>query len=71
MKSKVPVVKAKAGPRIMTFMCDDKLFDNLPVKQEVKAMVGGIYIMSFKGPKDPASAEKKKGFLDKIKSRFS
>ena len=24
-RSKVPIVKAKVGPRIMTFMCDEKV----------------------------------------------
>ena len=39
-RSKVPIVKAKVGPRIMTFMCDEKVFDMIPVKQEIRAMVG-------------------------------
>ena len=41
---KVPVVKAKVGPRVMTLMCEDKIFPNIPVKKEVKAVVSGIYI---------------------------
>ena len=49
-RSKVPIVKAKVGPRIMTFMCDEKVFDMIPVKQEIRAMVGGIYILSVKRP---------------------
>ena len=35
--SKMPIVKAKIGPRIMTLMADPKVFDQLPVKAEVKA----------------------------------
>ena len=42
--SKMPIVKAKIGPRIMTLMADPKVFDQLPVKAEVKAEVSGIYI---------------------------
>ena len=34
--SKMPIVKAKIGPRIMTLMADPKVFDQLPVKAESK-----------------------------------
>lgn len=47
-RSKVPVVKCKVGPQIMTLMCDDKIFDLIPVKKEVKAVVSGIYVMDVK-----------------------
>ena len=48
-RSKLPVVKAKVGPQIMSLVCDEKIFDSVPVKKEVKAMVSGIYIVSVKG----------------------
>ncbi len=71
-RSKVPIVKAKVGPRIMTFMCDEKIFDMVPVKQEIKAMVGGIYILSVKSLRGPALvAPPKKSFWQKVKGRFS
>ena len=47
--SKVPVVKAKIGPKITSLMCDEKVFDLIPVKKEVKALMNGIYIMDVKG----------------------
>ena len=47
--SKLPVVKAKIGPQIMTLVCDEKIFDMVPVKKEVKATVSGIYITEVKG----------------------
>ncbi|MBR6382502.1 MAG: hypothetical protein IKS56_00775, partial [Lachnospiraceae bacterium] len=31
---KVPVVKAKVGPQIVTLIADDKIFDSIPVKKE-------------------------------------
>lgn len=31
-RSKVPVVKAKVGPRVMTLMCDAQIFPLIPVK---------------------------------------
>ena len=47
--SKLPVVKAKVGPQIMTLICDEKIFDTVPVKKEVKAVVSGIYVIGVKG----------------------
>lgn len=32
-RSKVPVVKAKIGPKIMTLMCDASVFPILPIKK--------------------------------------
>ncbi|MGN0368276.1 MAG: hypothetical protein ACI4EK_05780 [Wujia sp.] len=66
-KAKLPIVKVKVGPQIMNMICDDAIFDELPTKGEVKAMVSGIYIISVKSVrgKKPAVAEetgkKKKG----------
>jgi uncharacterized membrane protein YdfJ with MMPL/SSD domain len=47
--TKLPIVKAKVGPQIMTLICDEKIFDSVPVKKEVKAQVSGIYIVGVKG----------------------
>ena len=41
-RSKVAVVKAKVGPKVMTLMCDADVFPLIPVKKEVKATVSGI-----------------------------
>lgn len=46
--SKVPVVKAKIGPKITTLMCEQKVFEVIPVKKEVKVVMNGIYIMDIK-----------------------
>ena len=48
-RSKLPIVKAKVGPQIMTLVADEKMFDDIPVKREVKAVVSGIYITSVRG----------------------
>lgn len=63
--SKLPVVKAKVGPQIMTLICEEKIFDSVPVKKEVKAVVSGIYITDVKGihGKIAPAAPKKKGFF--------
>lgn len=67
--SKVPIVKAKVGPRIMSLMCNNKIFEVLPVKKEVKAVVSGIYIMDIKGSRNnlETPAPKKKGLLARFK----
>ena len=48
-RSKVPIVKAKVGPQFYNLIADDKIFDLIPVKKQVKAMVSGIYIVEVKG----------------------
>lgn len=67
-RSKVPVVKAKVGPKIVTLMCDAKIYDLIPVKKEVKATVSGIYITAVRGLRGPLEApKKKKKFLDRFR----
>lgn len=67
-KSKVYVVKAKVGPRIMSLMCDQDVYDVIPVKKEVKATVSGIYITKVKGLRGPLDTpQKKKGFMAKLR----
>lgn len=77
-KAKLPIVKAKVGPQIMNFICDDAIFDDVQVKTEVKAMISGIYIISVKnvrGKKNQAAAEeengkkKKKSFRTKMAAK--
>ena len=40
--SKLPVVKAKVGPRVLTLMADPTVYEIIPVKKEVKVAVSGI-----------------------------
>lgn len=63
-RSKLPIIKAKVGPQILSLVCDQKIFDSVPVKKEVKATVSGIYVLDVKGlhGKAPVKEEKKKGF---------
>ncbi|MCR5824337.1 MAG: hypothetical protein K6G60_07910 [Lachnospiraceae bacterium] len=65
--SKVPVVKAKVGPQVHSLMCDAKIFDNVPVKKEVKAVVNGMYIIKVMGLRGPLEApQEKKGFFKRL-----
>lgn len=62
--SKLPIVKAKVGPQILSLVSDEKIFDSIPIKKEVKAVVSGIYILDVKGlhGKQAAAPAKKKGW---------
>ena len=71
--TKLPIVKAKVGPQVMSLVCDDKIFDNVPVKKEVKATVSGIYITSVKGIHGPITQSgggKKKGKFKQFVERM-
>ena len=69
--SKVPVVKAKVGPRVMSLMCDAAVFDKVPVKQEVKATISGIYITDVKGVRGAVlQAPAKKKLLQRAKDKL-
>ncbi len=70
--SKLPVVKAKVGPQILTLIADDAIFDELPTRGEVKAMVSGIYIISVKnvrGKITPTDDKKKSSWGAKLRKK--
>ena len=48
---KMPLVKAKIGPQIVTLICDNTVFPALPVKKNVTVEIAGAYIVSMKGMK--------------------
>lgn len=66
--SKLPIVKAKVGPQILCLISDEKIFDSIPLKKEVKATVSGIYIIGVKGlhGKAEVAPAKKKGFFKRM-----
>lgn len=69
--SKVPIVKAKIGPKVMSLVCDAKVFDIIPIKKEVKAVLSGIYIMDVKGLRGNLEPKKeKKNLFKRITGRF-
>lgn len=71
-RSKVCVVKAKVGPQFINFICDDKIFDSIPVKKQVKAMVSGIYIVEVKGLRGRLQTDgtpRKKTLLEKLQEK--
>lgn len=59
-RAKLPIVKVKAGPKVMNLICDGKIFDQILPKQEIKATVSGIYITNFKRIRGPVYEPPKK-----------
>lgn len=71
-RSKVPIVKAKVGPKVVSLICDAEIFDSIPVKREVKAVVSGLYITGVKGIRGNLETKpKKKGFMAKLKAKVA
>lgn len=69
-RSKLPIVKAKIGPKITTMIADEKVFELIPVKKEIKAEISGLYIVGVRGLRGALNTpEKKKKFFQRIFSR--
>ncbi len=61
--AKMPVVKAKIGPQIMSLIADQAVYEIIPVKKECKVALSGMYITELKavrGSKIPDPPKKKK-----------
>ena len=80
---KMPLVKAKIGAQIMTLVCDNDVFNALPLKKTVSVEMAGVYIVGMKGMKTKlqmANMRKSRRradetvapltFREKIKARF-
>lgn len=72
-RSKLPIVKAKVGPRIVTLIADEQVFEEIPVKKEVKATVSGLYITAVRGIRGPLEKpeKKKKGLRAKLQAKYT
>ncbi|MGN1156562.1 MAG: hypothetical protein ACI4TK_10320 [Agathobacter sp.] len=69
--TKLPIVKAKVGPKVMTLIADEAIFADIPVKKEVKATVSGLYITGVKGLRGPLEKpEEKKSFRARIQEKY-
>ncbi|MEG0014526.1 MAG: hypothetical protein RR618_06410 [Cellulosilyticaceae bacterium] len=66
-RRKMPVVIAKIGPQIQTLMCDEKIYNSIPVKKQVKVELAGILIVNVLAGKIPVA--KKQGFMAKMKNK--
>ena len=70
-RMKVPVVKAKIGPRVMNLIADPGVYEILPVKKTCTVVISGIYITELKsvrGGSVPKLPEKK-GFRAKLQKK--
>jgi len=45
---KVPIVKAKIGAQVMDLLCDEDVYDKLPVRKTVRVDLAGIFIAAIK-----------------------
>lgn len=72
-RSKLPFVKAKVGPKTMTFIADEQIYDLIPVKKQVKATISGLYITSVKAVRGSLEKpqKKKKGLRAKLQARYN
>ena len=62
--SKLPILKVRIGNRVMSLICDEKIFDSVPTKKEVKASVSGIYVTEVRGLRGKTQVQpQKKGFF--------
>ena len=68
-RSKMPIVKAKIGPKIVTLIADARVFECLPVKTEAKVILSGIYITQIKSVRGGSipTPPKKKGFFARFR----
>jgi len=81
---KMPLVKVKIGPQIMTMMCEENTYKILPVKKTVSVDIAGAYIVALKGQKTKMQLEqqrksRRKGITedapptwrDKLRAKFN
>ena len=67
MNPKIPIVKAKIGPRIVNLICDPAVFEAIPLKAECKVEISGIYLLNLKSVRGKAVViPKKTGWRKKI-----
>lgn len=66
--AKLPIVKAKIGPKIVVLISEASLFDQIPLKKEIKATISGIYITDIKGIRGPLDKPpaKKRGLFARL-----
>ena len=68
-RTKFPIVKAKIGPKIMTFIADKDVYELIPLRKEIRATISGLYITSVRGLRgslENPKASKKESRLDQL-----
>ena len=68
---KVSVLKVKITNRVMSLMCDDELFKTILPKQELRAQIVGVYMLSAKRVRGPVYVPKEhRKKADKLLDKF-
>ena len=72
-KQAIQQEQMEAAKQNVTLVCEASIFDSLPVKREVKAVVSGLYITSVRGIRGSleTAPKKKAGFFARVKGKFS
>lgn len=77
-RAKLPIVKAKVGTnmtsasKFMTFIADESIFNEIPVRTQVKATVSGLYITAVRGLRGPLEKPPvKKGFRARMQEKYN
>jgi len=73
-RAKLPILKVKIGPQIMSLICEEKIYDYVPVKKEVKAVISGMYVLEVKGlhgktATAPVKKSRFKKFVEKLQEK--
>ena len=58
-RRKMPVVIVKAGPQILTLMCEESVYNTVPVKKQIKAEIAGIMLVNVVSGKLPETKKPK------------
>ena len=68
--AKLPIVKAKVGPKVVILIADEKAFLQLPVKTEARVTLSGLYITEVKSVRGGIPPlPKKKGFFSRFRKK--
>lgn len=72
-RTKLPIVKAKIGPRVMNLIADRNIFDIIPVKKECKVVLSGLYITELKSVRGGVvpTVQKKKNFFGRMQDKLT
>ena len=76
-RAKAGIVKVKVGPQITNLIADDRIFEYIPLRKEVRGTVSGIYLTDVRGVRGQQlvsdQAGKKKNWfqrtMDKIREK--
>lgn len=70
---KLPMIKVKAGPQLLTLLCDPTVYKNIPLKKVVKLEVSGAFVTGFstakKGEKKQEIPTKKLSLRERMKRK--